>query len=148
MNPRNTMLNTLDEAMNLIANGQAEAAMLPLWRINMMLRDLDIRPPLPGQDEFNASIRDSIRKIAGTDKLPPMQPIKRKQKKRIPPNSVIRVPCPRCGAKVGDPCFGFTNAGRNGVVDTSKTIATFHTARNEKAYKSFSRPIKVEATDV
>jgi len=139
--------DAIDNAMSLILDGHYDTALGVLWR----LRRESERVPMDREmsmTEVNESIRDSIRKIAGTDKLPPMQPIKRKQKKRIPPNSVIRVPCPRCGAKAGNPCFGFTNAGRNGVVDTSKIIATFHTARNEKAYKSFSRPIKVEATDV
>jgi len=121
--------DAIDNAMSLILDGHYDTALGVLWR----LRRESERVPMDQEmsmTEVNASIRDSIRKIAGTDKLPPMRPIKTK---RIPPNSVIKMKCPRCGAKPGKPCFGMTMPGRNAKVDTSKTIATFHTARTEHA---------------
>ena len=138
MNPRNEMLNNLDEAMTAIVKGKAEAAMIPLWRIHVALRELDIRPSTRYDSdrtyteddqgnwrEVNASIRDSIRKIAGTDKLPPMVPVKGKRIR------AIDVPCSRCGAKRGEPCTGFTSPV--GGEPTGEPIKTYHQARHKMA---------------
>jgi len=158
------MLNDLDQAMTAIVLGKSEAAMIPLWRIHMALRQLDIREPMKDMDEVNASIRDSIRKIAGTDdryqaklerdrarkareremvraakqgKLPPMRRLRKIQ--------VREVPCPRCGAKAGQPCTGFTSPV-NGT-PTGKAIKTFHQARQDKAAVSNRRHDKSVAVE-
>lgn len=136
-NPRNELLKVIEEAMDYISIGKPEAAMVTLWRVHSALRadDLVVSMRPSSMNEVNASIRDSIRKIAGTDKLPAMKPVNGKPK-RLKMGSTLQVPCPRCGASKGDPCFAFTNPGRNGVPDTSKTIQTYHTARTRKAQAS------------
>lgn len=62
-----------------------------------------------------------------TYSLPPLEP------KQTKPLTVSQVSCPRCGAKKGKPCFGMTHAGTGGVVDTTTTIQTHHTARRDRA---------------
>jgi len=144
MNPIDNIWN----AMELIATGDTDTALGILWRVQGHLQRAEREAlGVMSMDEVNASIRDSIRKIADTreavdkemstypgQKLPAMKPINGKPK-RIAPNSVIGVSCPRCGAKPHQPCFGMTMPGRHAQVDTSKTIATFHQARQDKARK-------------
>jgi hypothetical protein len=137
MNPRNELLKVIEEAMDHISIGKPEAAMVTLWRVHSALRADDLIVSM--RPAFNDNVADFRRSMAQAghpiqDKLPPIKQ-RKQQKKRIPPNSVISIPCPRCGAKAGDPCFGFTMAGKNGVPDTSKTIKTFHLARVDKAHK-------------
>ena len=151
--------DAIDNAMSLILDGHYDTALGVLWRMKRESEPMSM-------DEVNASIRDSIRRIANSPaeptlaqraladrdaheaklardrerkkreremlremkggsitKLPPM--------KRIRPLKVREVPCPKCGAKAGQPCTGYTSAGKFGK-PTGKPIKTYHTARTNK----------------
>jgi hypothetical protein len=60
--------------------------------------------------------------------LPPIKPINGSVK----PTKSSEIPCPKCGAKPGMPCTGYTTAGKWGK-PTGEPIKTFHTGRIRKA---------------